>query len=424
MPSFRDFLSDSSHVTAEIFQAAVKDRRALHLFPELGFELPKTRAYLEAALAEIGFHIDPVAYGVSGLVAWLDGAQEGPVTLLRADMDALPIREIEGRSWRSEVEGCSHACGHDAHMAIALGVARIAVANRDSLIGRIVLCLQPSEEPGGGARAMIDDGVLAAYKPDACFGVHVWTELDTGVIAAREGALFASCDKLSWRIKGNGGHGAIPHLTRDTVGALADVIQTNSALVAREVNAQEAAVISIGSISAGSAHNVVPELVECMGTLRTQSVASREFILDRLQNAADGIGRKFGVEIEFAASGYIPPCVGHAEKVRMVLDSVTDNLSNKCSVNLEYATMAGEDMAEFLIRVPGCYFLVGCRNVEKGIYAPHHTSDFDIDEDALAIAISVLAGIVLRGAAESRVSLDPAEKSQEVHFVREDVTAS
>jgi amidohydrolase len=392
---YADYLSGSSLITEDVFRQAIADRKALHLMPELGFELPRTREYLASSLGEIGFAIDSKAYGKSGLAAWIDGGQEGPTTMLRADMDALPIEETNERAWRSSIEGRSHACGHDGHMAIALGVARTVARHRERLAGRLLLCLQPSEEPGGGAKAMIADGLLELYRPQACYGVHVWSELDTGVLAVREGALFASCDKLSWIIRGKGGHGAMPHLTRDTVSALGDIISSNSALVAREIDAQEASVISLGNISTASAHNIVPSTIECHGTLRTQSVGTRKQILNRLSAMANAISAKFEVEIDFQASGYIPPCISDPIAVNRVTSSAKSGLSEKCRIVSNYGTMAGEDMAEFLSLVPGCYFLVGCRNAEKGIVAPHHTSEFDIDEDAMAIAMSTLSDIAL-----------------------------
>ncbi|MCP3473519.1 M20 family metallopeptidase [Bradyrhizobium sp. CCGUVB1N3] len=398
--SYRSYLKQEALIADDDFEWALTCRRALHRIPELGFDLPRTRAFVAEALTKLDFNVDERAYGQSGLVASIEGPEPGPTIMLRADMDALPIEEVADREGRSTIPGNSHACGHDGHMAIALTVGRILARQRQSLAGRLVLCFQPSEEPGGGALAMIRDGVLERYNPAQCYGLHLWSELQTGQLAVTEKALFASCDKLSWTIKGSGGHGAIPHLAHDTVGALAQLIQANYHLVAREVDAQEAAVISIGQLAAGSIHNVIPEMISAGGTLRTESPSSRAFILERLKEIAEAIGRQFKVSISLEASGSIPACISAPSAVANVRSAAAGSLSGVCDANVDYSTLAGEDMAEFLLRVPGCYFLVGCGNADRGIIAPHHTSEFDLDEDALAIGASVLASSILNAIRE------------------------
>ncbi|QOZ36498.1 amidohydrolase [Bradyrhizobium sp. CCBAU 53421] len=393
--AYKSYLNEEASMTDDDFNWALKCRRALHQIPELGFDLPRTRAFVAEALLGLDCTIDERPYGQSGLVASIEGAKPGATIMLRADMDALPIEEIAGREGRSTIPGNSHACGHDGHMAIALTVARIIARHKASMAGRLVLCFQPSEEPGGGALAMIRDGVIERYQPTQCYGLHLWSELQTGQLAITSKALFASCDKLSWTIRGTGGHGAIPHLAHDTVGALAQLIQANYHLVAREVDAQQAAVISIGQLEAGSAHNVIPEAIYARGTLRTQSPASRSFILKRLNEIADATGRQFKVSISLEATGAIPACISDQNAVAKVRQAAAASLSRICDANVPYCTLAGEDMAEFLTRIPGCYFLVGCGNADRGITAPHHTAEFNIDEDALAIGASVLAATVL-----------------------------
>lgn len=397
---YKSYLKQEALITDEDFQWALACRRALHRIPELGFDLPRTRAFVAEALKKLDFGLDKRAYGHSGLVASIEGPEPGPTVMLRADMDALPIEEVADREGRSTIPGNSHACAHDGHMAIALTVARILARQRQSLPGRIVLCFQPSEEPGGGALAMIRDGVLERYNPAQCYGLHLWSELQTGQLSITDRSLFASCDKLAWTIRGTGGHGAIPHLAHDTVGALAQLIQANYHLVAREVDAQEAAVISIGQLTAGSIHNVIPETISAAGTLRTQSPSSRAFILERLNEIAEATGRQFKVSISLEASGSIPACISAPSAVANVKRAAAAALSRICDASVGYSTLAGEDMAEFLVRVPGCYFLVGCGNAGRGITAPHHTSEFNIDEDALAIGASVLASSILNAMRE------------------------
>jgi len=383
-------------IDTDNFRWTVANRRRLHRIPELGFELPRTRATLVAALQLIGADIDPKSYGRSGLLATITGARPGPTFLVRADMDALPIEERSHHAWRSEIAGNSHACGHDGHMAVALSVARSLSESRDRFAGTAVFCFQPSEEPGGGAAAMIADGVLERYSPDRCIGVHLWSELEIGTLAIHDGAVFASSDKLHWEIKGHGGHGAVPHLSQDTVGALASLIDSNSYLVAREVDPREAAVISVGSILGGTAHNIIPSSIKVSGTLRTQSKQTRDRLLKRLTESSRAIAGRFRLEITFDSSGFLPPCRSNPEVTAAVRQVAEEHFGDLCRFE-EFSTMASDDMAEFLDRVPGCYFFVGCGNPAKNITAPHHTPEFDIDEDALLLAAEIIAGVILRG---------------------------
>lgn len=368
---------------------AIEVRRELHRFPELGFDLPLTRALLEKEVRGMGLEPLPKAYGRSGLVVRVNGSRPGPIRMIRADMDGLPIEEVPTRQWRSEIAGQSHACGHDGHMAIALLVANQLLKRVDELSGSVVICFQPSEEPGGGAAAMISDGVLDDAAPDFCLGVHLWSELQTGELAVSDDASFASSDKLEWNISGQGGHGAMPHLAQDTVSALASIITSNSEICARQINAKEPIVVSVGKIEAGSAHNVIPADIKISGTLRTTSVSTRDLAVAKLQDAALSIGGLYDVEVGLAISGTVPPCVNSRAVAAMVRSVATSAFGDACSFS-EFSTMASDDMAEFLARVPGCYFLVGCGNSQKNIGAPHHTPEFDLDEDAMVIAAEIL----------------------------------
>ncbi|BCH19835.1 hypothetical protein MesoLjLa_66860 (plasmid) [Mesorhizobium sp. L-2-11] len=242
---------------------------------------------------------------------------------------------------------------------------------------------------------MIADGVIDVYTPDYCIGLHLWSELPTGQLACHAEAVFASTDKLSWKIRGSGGHGAIPHLATDTVSALASLLQLNSVLVAREVNAMEAAVISVGSIACGKIHNVIPAEIDIGGTLRTQSNSVRDMLLRRLAEIARDLSSLYKVDITFDASGSIPPCISNPEVAGLVKESAQSLYGGDITFS-EYRTMAGEDMAEFLARIKGCYFLCGCKDEAQGIVAPHHTPEFDIDERAMTIGAEVMAEAINR----------------------------
>ena len=381
---------------------AVRVRRELHRFPELGFDLPLTRALLARHVLAIGLQPDPKAYGQSGLVVRVDGKYPGPTRMIRADMDGLPIQEASTREWRSEISGQSHACGHDGHMAVALLVARELLRRASELTGSVVFCFQPSEEPGGGATAMILDGVLDDVAPDFCLGVHLWSELQTGEIAVSDDASFDSSDKLEWSICGQGGHGAMPHLAQDTVSALASIITSNSEICARQISAKEPVVVSIGKIAAGSAHNVIPSQITVSGTLRTTSLSTRDLAVAKLREASVSIGGRYDVDVQLAISGTVPPCVNSPAVATMIRTVAARALGDACRF-ASFSTMASDDMAEFLTRIPGCYFLVGCGSAEKGIKAPHHTPEFDLDEDAIVIAAEILVQACL---SEFQISKD------------------
>lgn len=372
----------------------IKQRRILHRIPELGFELPRTRQAVLDGLAEAGVLVDPKPYGRCGVVAVVEGDRPGPTTLLRADMDALPIPEVSGRSWGSTIDGNSHACGHDGHMAVMLAVAKTLQSKRRSFSGRAVFCFQPSEEPGGGALAMIADGILETYRPDRCLGVHLWSELEVGTFSVPDGGIFGASDKLTWVLNGPGGHGAAPHLAADTVGALAELIQRNAQTVARSVDPLESAVISIGTINGGTAHNVIPQTITVKGTLRTRTVSVRSSVIQRLETISASLGDSFDIDVNFSHEGYVPPCINEPKIAAAIRDIVQARTHADWSL-VDYKSLASDDMGEFLARVPGCYFFVGCGSKVRNIVAPHHTSEFDLDEESISIATDVLLSFVL-----------------------------
>lgn len=355
----------------------VERRRDFHMHPEVRFEEVRTSQIVEEELKKLGYEVIRTAgTGVIGILR--GGSKEGKTVALRADMDALPIQEENDVPYKSKVPGKMHACGHDAHTAMLLGAARILAEIKDHLEGTVKLIFQPGEEGGAGAKNIVEEGHLDDV--DAIFGIHVWAQLPSGVIATRKGPIMASSDGYIIRIKGKGGHAASPHLANDPTNPAADIYNALQKIVSRSVNPFSPVVITTPVIEASHGYNVIPDVVEIKGTLRTFDIELRNKVMARIEKIVEFYSKAWDCEgtIELFRIPY-PPTVNDPKLAEFVM-GIAKKLG---SVVEAEPTMGAEDFAFYLQKAPGVFIFLGIRNEEKGIVYPHHHPKFDVDESVL-----------------------------------------
>lgn len=357
-------------------------RREFHKHPELGFQEFQTAEKILAELSQWdGFSIHS-GIAETGILATLTGGKPGKTVLLRFDMDALPVTEETGAEYSSQNEGVMHACGHDGHMAMGLTAARLLSESRQDLAGKVVFLFQPAEEGLGGALRAINEGVLEMARPDFALGLHLWNEKPLGWLGISDGPVMSASDTFQILIRGKGGHGGKPHESVDPIVASAGVINALQSLTSREVHPLDSAVVSVCTIHAGDAHNVIPGEVSLGGTIRTFSGETRELVLKRFREIISGIAAAHNCQAEVELRSVSPAVQNHPE-IAAVVRQTARHLFPEATLDEEYQTMASEDMAFFLQRVPGCYSFIGSANPQKGLDAKHHQPDFDFDEEAL-----------------------------------------
>jgi amidohydrolase len=382
-------LSGSASPTAER-ELLVATRRDLHRHPELAFREHRTAGIIAERLAAAGYELR-TGVAETGVVATLAGAGgEGPTLLLRADMDALPIQEECTHDFVSLTPGAMHACGHDAHVAIGLAVAERLARSRELWKGRVRYIFQPGEEGGGGALRMVDEGVLDGV--DAALGLHVWLGLPSGTVGVVEGPLMASSQDFRVSIQGRGGHGAIPHETVDATLVAAHVIVALQSIVSRNVSPLDTAVLSVGSLQAGTAANVIADSAELHGTLRAFSDDVARIVRERIAQVVEGICAALGATaaVRFSDRSY-PATINDARMAGLVRKAAETVVGEeRVMTGDDVRTMAAEDFSELISRVPGCYFFVGARNEATGATHPHHSPRFDLCEEAMFLAVDVL----------------------------------
>ena len=381
-------------LTAEQSQSLIELRRDFHRHPEVAHQEHRTASIVADRLRELG--LEPVRTGVgqTGVVGLLRGDRPGRTVLLRADIDALPLAEADrGQPYRSVEQGCHHACGHDGHTAILLTVADVLAARKRELAGNVLFVFQPAEERVGGAAGMLADGALDP-QPDACFGLHLWNEIEVGRVDVRAGPIYASADAFVIQLTSSGGHAAMPHQAPDPVLAGAQLIVALQTLVSREAPPLEPAVLTIGSIHGGTAPNIIPARVELQGTLRVFDPGLRERLLHRMAELIQGIATTFRVQSELRMTDACPACINDPAMADLVA-GVARRVVGPHHTLGETRTMGADDMSLFLNAVPGCYFFVGSANHERGLDSPHHSPTFDFDERALDIGVQMLTSVAL-----------------------------
>jgi amidohydrolase len=365
-------------------------RRDLHRIPESGLAEHKTSAYVALQLRKIGLEVHTGIAG-TGVKAVLRTGRPGPTLMYRADMDGLPIQEQTGLDWASTHPGMMHACGHDAHMAMALGTAALVTSIADQLRGNMVFVFQPAEEGPGGAHTMIQEGVLENPKVDEAFGFHLWPDLDHGCIGIRSGSLMAAMSRFQITIRGKGGHAAMPHKCVDPVDTGVQVINALQRLVSRKISPLHPAVLTVASFQAGSTFNVVPDQAQLAGTTRTFDRETWNAWAERIEQVVSGVCTSMGAAYSLDFHSGFAPLVndsGAAERMRRAAAQVV----SRERIQVPERTMGGEDMSFFLDKVPGCYVFLGIGDQRK---AALHSPDFDFDESILPLGVELAAGYAL-----------------------------
>lgn len=386
-------LSDGRALTDEL----VGLRRTLHATPEVGDDLPVTQAAVLAALDGLGLEVRP-GEATRSVTAVLRGSRPGPAVLLRADMDALPVTEDSGEPFASAVPGRMHACGHDLHVAALVGAARLLAARREQLAGSVVLAFQTGEETGTGALAMLAEGLLdAAGEPvAAAYALHVLAALlPAGVVTTRGGALMAGADTVVVTVRGGGGHGSMPHLTTDPVPALAEIVTSLHTMTTRRVDPFDPVVLTVGTLAAGTASNVIATRASLSATLRTFSADARERVLDGVHAVCTGVAAAHGVDVEVDVHADVPVTSNTPAEAARVLRVAAALLGPARVFEAPFPVTGSEDFAEVLGRVPGAYFAIGATapGADPATAPYNHSPQARFDDRVLGDAAALLAGL-------------------------------
>ncbi|TVR82526.1 MAG: amidohydrolase [Saprospirales bacterium] len=385
--------SELKSLVDNLYPKMVDFRRHLHMNPELSFEEKETMAFISSALKEEGiFH--ETSIGGFGIVATLEGTGAGPCVLLRADMDALPIQEENDVSYKSQNPGVMHACGHDVHSSCLLGALIMLNRTKKLWNGSIVGVFQPAEEKTpGGAKAMLEAGLIQKYQPEIAIGQHVHPPLEAGKVAFIEGQSMASADEIYLTVKGRGGHAALVKDCIDPIPIAAQIVQALQQIVSRKADPFMPTVLSIGKIeSTGGSFNVIPSEVKMAGTIRTFDESWRSEIHEYIEKICHGIAVSNGGACDVNILKGYPALYNDPEVTRRSRQAAVDLLGAENVVDMD-PRMTAEDFSYFAREMPACFFRLGTGNREKGIVAPIHTPRFDIDEDALLTGSLLMAWI-------------------------------
>lgn len=364
----------------------IETRHELHKIPELDFQLPKTVAYVTKALDEMGISYK-TGIGKSGIVADIKGKDNSITIALRADMDALPILECSDKEYKSTIEGHMHACGHDAHTSILLGVGKILSENREDIPCNVRLIFQPAEETSGGALPMIQDRCLEGV--DAIFGLHVDPTLECGIVGIKYGAYCASSTDVKIEIEGKSCHGAYPSQGVDAIVTACSIVTSLQSIISRNVDSRDSAVLSFGKINGGDKENIIAQKVTISGTLRTLSNEVKAKVKERVKEMVESCAKGYGAEGKVSYADGYTALINHNEYVELIKENALNLLGEKFVHVKDLANMGVEDFAYYIEKVPGAFFHFGVGNISKGIIAPLHSSQFDIDENSLEIGVKL-----------------------------------
>ncbi len=373
-------LNEINEKLNEGFEEMVGWRRHMHQHPELSFEEEKTARYIQGKLQSFGLEVK-TNIGGHGLIGVLEGDQPGKTVALRADFDALPIDDEKEVPYKSQNPGVMHACGHDGHTAALLGTAKALSAFRQQIKGKVVFIFQPAEEtPPGGAKFMVEDGVLDEI--DYVFGVHLDSQAPVGTVAVGEGYQMAAVDKFSILIQGKGGHGARPHEAVDALVIASEVVSSLQKIVSRHVDPLQSAVVTIGVLQAGSAFNVIADKAVLEGTVRTFDAEIRKQVEDQIRRIVEGVTSAYNATSTIDYLNGYPALYNPPEETEVVRNLLVDQFSEENVREME-PSMGAEDFSYFLLEKPGTYFRVGAQNEKVETQFPHHHPKFDFDERAL-----------------------------------------
>ncbi|WP_102347140.1 M20 family metallopeptidase [Bacillus sp. Marseille-P3661] len=375
-----------------LYNEMVDIRRYLHQYPELSFEEVKTPKYIAAYHAKLG-HDVRTNVGGRGVVATLKGKLPGPTVALRADFDALPIQEENETPYKSKIDGVMHACGHDGHTATLLVLAKVLNSMKDEISGSIVFIHQHAEEVApGGAIEMIQDGCLSGV--DAIFGTHLWATIPLGDITYRSGAFMAATDKFKIKIQGQGGHGAQPHLCKDSIVVGSQLVMNLQQIVSRRIDPLEPAVVSVAAFEAKNAYNVIADSAELLGTVRAFDEGVRKKIEEEIDVITKGTCLSADVSYTYSYERGFPAVINH-EQETLFLANVAKTIPTIKRVYEIPPMMGGEDFAYYLQHVKGSFFFTGAMNPDWSTAYPHHHPKFDIDERAMLHAAKTLGAVAL-----------------------------
>lgn len=374
---------------AERRERLVAVRRDLHQYPELGFEEERTAGIVAERLRELGI---PCTEGVArtGVVGLIQGGRPGPTVLLRADMDALPLPEGNDVPYRSRVPGKMHACGHDAHVSILLEVAEVLQGLRAELPGTVKLVFQPAEEGPGGAKPMIDEGVMKDPRVHYALGLHVWVEIEVGGVGILPGPAMAAVDVFDCTITALGGHAAAPHQTPDPILCAAGVVHGWQAILGREADPLQPGVLSVTKVDGGFAHNIIPNEVHLQGTIRTFDEGLQRHVEEAMDRILQGVTAAYRCGYRFDHRGQYPATINDAgicAEMKGVVDRMGDHLVEHTD---HQPCMGAEDMSYFLREAPGCFMFLGAGRPGVADPSPHHCETFDIDEGCLPHGVELL----------------------------------
>jgi len=379
---YKDILKESKRI--EPWLVAI--RRELHRIPEPGNEEYKTSAAISAILDQLEIPHSNIGTGVVGI---LEGSQPGTCVALRADMDALPLEEPEGRPYTSLHHGYMHACGHDAHMTVALGVAKLLTSRRAQMRGSVKFLFQPAEESTGGAKPMIEAGCLENPHVDYVLGLHVAPELPSGKAAFKSGPFYGASDNLEIVVKGLSAHGAHPEQGIDAIYISAHIIQALQSVISRSISPLDSAVITIGKIQGGTRNNIIANEVVLTGTIRTLSEVVRATLRTRIAELCAHTAEALGGTCETRIQPSYPVLSNHVPQTTLVREIAERILGPENVLDNEKPTLGVEDFAYFLQERPGTFWHLGCGKVGQSAITPLHSSGFDIDESCLAYGVAV-----------------------------------
>ncbi len=372
----------------------IRLRRDFHKHPELGFKEHRTSEIVENYLKNCGVEIKSKV-AKTGVVGILKGKEPGKTIMLRADMDALPIQEMNDIPYKSVNKNIMHACGHDGHTAMLLVAAKVLSNHKDRIKGTVKFIFQPSEEETpGGAIKMIEEGVMENPHVDKAFGLHLGNMIPAGIIGIKDGVFTAEADTFKIEINGKGGHGAYPHTSVDPIIIAAQTVMGLQTIASREINPIKPIVVTVGKIHSGDVFNVIPEKAELFGTVRTLEKDVAKTVPERIKRIAENTAKSFRGSANTHYSFGYPPLMNNKEETEYVIKIAKRIVSEKNVVKTP-VSMGGEDMAYFLEKVPGAFFWLGSMNKEKGLDKPHHSAYFNFDENVLPIGVEMHVKIAM-----------------------------
>jgi hippurate hydrolase len=374
----------------------VELRRRLHRRPEIGLELPDTQALIADELRGLGL-TPQLGQSLSSVTAMIEGGSSGPTVLLRADMDALPVEEATGLDFASETDGAMHACGHDTHVTMLLGAARLLVERGSGFAGRVLLDFQPGEEGRHGARFMLDEGLLdvptdGGFGPvSAAFAIHITARYSTGTLNFRPGALYAAGDRFAITVRGAGGHASSPHLALDPVPVAAEIVLALQTIRSRRVNTFDPLVLTIGSLTAGTAANIIPETAVLQGTVRTTSSEVRDRAHELIRQIPTGIAAAHGASAEVEISNGYPATINDDAVAALATSVGTELFGAERVVEMPWPSMGSEDFSYILQRVPGAMLFLGATpaDLDPATVPQTHSNKVVLDESAMPTGVAM-----------------------------------